>query len=215
MLRASLGRLSLRACGGVRRLCSSAEAYDVVVIGGGPGGYPAAIKAGQMGLRVACIEKRGRLGGTCLNVGCIPSKALLHSSHLYEEAAHGWGPHGISADNVKMDLSKLMAHKDKTVIGLTSGIEGLFKKYKVDYFKGTGEILAAGEVKCSPIEGGEVSTLKTKNIVIATGSEPASLPNVPIDEKSIVSSTGALDLKEVPKKLIVVGAGVIGLEMGS
>ncbi|KAL3923402.1 MAG: hypothetical protein SGPRY_004226 [Prymnesium sp.] len=215
MLRASLGRLSLRACGGVRRLCSSAEAYDVVVIGGGPGGYPAAIKAGQMGLRVACIEKRGRLGGTCLNVGCIPSKALLHSSHLYEEAAHGWGPHGISADNVKMDLSKLMAHKDKTVIGLTSGIEGLFKKYKVDYFKGTGEILAAGEVKCSPIEGGEVSTLKTKNIVIATGSEPASLPNVPIDEKSIVSSTGALDLKEVPKKLIVVGAGGIGLEMGS
>lgn len=209
-----LGRLSLRACGGVRRLSSAAEAYDVVVIGGGPGGYPAAIKAGQMGLRVACIEKRGRLGGTCLNVGCIPSKALLHSSHLYEEAAHGWGPHGISADNVKMDLSKLMAHKDKTVVGLTSGIEGLFKKYKVDYFKGTGEILAAGEVKCSPIEGGEVSTLKTKNIVIATGSEPASLPNVPIDEKSIVSSTGALDLKEVPKKLIVVGAGVIGLEMG-
>ena len=109
-----------------------------------------------MGLKVACIEKRGRLGGTCLNVGCIPSKALLHSSHLYEEAAHGWGPHGISADNVKMDLGKLMEHKSKTVTGLTGGIEGLLKKYKVDYFKGTGEILAAGSVKIHPIEGAEV-----------------------------------------------------------
>jgi len=187
----------------------------VVVIGGGPGGYPAAIKAGQMGMRVACVEKRGRLGGTCLNVGCIPSKALLHSSHLYEEAAHGWGPHGISAENVKMDLNKLMAHKDKTVFGLTSGIEGLFKKYGVDYFIGSGEILSAGEVKSTPIDGGEPSILKTKNIVVATGSVPASLPNVPIDEKVIVSSTGALALKEVPKKLIVIGAGVIGLEMGS
>ena len=200
---------------GARLLSTAAEPYDVVVIGGGPGGYPAAIKAGQMGLRVACIEKRGRLGGTCLNVGCIPSKALLHSSHLYEEAAHGWGPHGISADNVKMDLGKLMEHKSKTVSGLTGGIEGLFKKYKVDYFKGTGEILGAGSVKCHPIEGGEEVTLSTKDIVIATGSEPASLPNVPIDEKVIVTSTGALELTEVPKKMIVIGAGVIGLEMGS
>ena len=146
----------------------------MVVIGGGPGGYPAAIKAGQLGLRVACIESRGRLGGTCLNVGCIPSKALLHSSHLYEEAAHGWGPHGISADNVKMDLGKLMEHKAKTVTGLTGGIEGLLKKYKVDYFKGKGEILKAGAVKVTPIEGGEVATLDTKNIVIASGSVPAS-----------------------------------------
>ena len=146
----------------------------MVVIGGGPGGYPAAIKAGQLGLRVACIESRGRLGGTCLNVGCIPSKALLHSSHLYEEAAHGWGPHGISADNVKMDLGKLMEHKAKTVTGLTGGIEGLLKKYKVDYFKGKGEILKAGSVKVTPIEGGEVATLDTKNIVIASGSVPAS-----------------------------------------
>lgn len=192
-----------------------AEPYDVIVVGGGPGGYPAAIKAGQLGLRVACIEKRGRLGGTCLNVGCIPSKALLHSSHLYEEAAHGWGPHGISADNVKMDIDKLMAHKAKTVTGLTGGIEGLFKKYKVDYYKGAGEILAAGSVKCTPIEGGDPLTLKTKDIVIATGSEPASLPNVPVDEKVIVTSTGALDLTAVPKKLVVIGAGVIGLEMGS
>jgi len=212
-----LARVSSRigARSALRRLSTAAEPYDVVVIGGGPGGYPAAIKAGQLGLRVACIEKRGRLGGTCLNVGCIPSKALLHSSHLYEEAAHGWGPHGISADNVKMDLGKLMEHKNKTVAGLTGGIEGLFKKYKVDYFKGTGEILSAGSVKCHPIEGGDAPTLTTKNIVIASGSEPASLPNVPVDETSIVTSTGALDLKEVPKKMIVIGAGVIGLEMGS
>lgn len=213
MLRA-LGRSPILRSG--RRLLStSAEPYDVVIIGGGPGGYPAAIKAGQLGLRVACIESRGRLGGTCLNVGCIPSKALLHSSHLYEEAAHGWGPHGISADNVKMDLGKLMEHKAKTVVGLTGGIEGLLKKYKVDYFKGTGEILKAGAVKVTPIEGGEVTTLDTKNIVIATGSVPASLPGVPVDEKTITTSTGALDLKEIPKKMIVIGAGVIGLEMGS
>jgi len=168
-----------------------------------------------MGMKVACIEKRGRLGGTCLNVGCIPSKALLHSSHLYEEAAHGWGPHGISAENVKMDLDKLMAHKDKTVVGLTGGIEGLFKKYKVDYFKGTGEILAPGSVKSTPIDGSEATTLSAKNIVIATGSEPAKLPGVPVDETTIVTSTGALELKAVPKSLVVVGGGVIGLEMGS
>ena len=176
MLRA-LGRSPILRSG--RRLLStSAEPYDVVIIGGGPGGYPAAIKAGQLGLRVACIESRGRLGGTCLNVGCIPSKALLHSSHLYEEAAHGWGPHGISADNVKMDLGKLMQHKDKTVVGLTGGIEGLLKKYKVDYFKGTGEILKAGAVKVNGLDG-EVQTLDTKNIVIATGSVPAPLPPPP------------------------------------
>jgi len=200
----------------LRLLSTAPEApYDVVVIGGGPGGYPAAIKAGQMGLRVACIEKRGRLGGTCLNVGCIPSKALLHSSHLYEEAAHGWGPHGISADNVKMDLDKLMQHKSKTVDGLTGGIEGLFKKYKVDYFKGTGEITAAGAVKCHPIDGSASVELKAKDIVIATGSEPAKLPGVPVDEKTIVTSTGALELSKVPDKMIVVGGGVIGLEMGS
>jgi dihydrolipoamide dehydrogenase len=196
-------------------MSTAAEPYDVIVIGGGPGGYPAAIKAGQLGMRVACIEKRGRLGGTCLNVGCIPSKALLHSSHLYEEAADGWGPHGISADNVKMDLGKLMEHKAKTVTGLTGGIEGLLKKYKVDYFKGTGEIEAVGSVKVHPLEGGDSPLLKTKNIVIATGSDPASLPGVEVDEKTVVTSTGALDLSEVPKSMVVIGAGVIGLEMGS
>ena len=177
---------ALRAAGALPRarfMASSAEPYDVVIIGGGPGGYPAAIKAGQLGMRVACVEKRGRLGGTCLNVGCIPSKALLRSSHLYEEAAHGWGPHGISADNVKMDFTKLMQHKSKTVTGLTGGIEGLFKKYKVDYFKGTGEIAKAGLVRSHPNDGGEAVEIHCKNIVIASGSEPASLPNVPVDEK--------------------------------
>ena len=128
---------------------------EVAIVGAGPGGYPCAIRLGQLGVDTLCIEK-DNWGGVCLNVGCIPSKARLHSSHLYEEAAHGWGPHGISADNVKMDLDKLMQHKKKTVEGLTGGIEGLFKKYKVDYFKGTGEILAAGSVKMHPMEGGEV-----------------------------------------------------------
>jgi len=213
--RASLRAPQLAASASRLRFLSSDAPYDVVIVGGGPGGYPAAIKAGQMGMRVACIEKRGRLGGTCLNVGCIPSKALLHSSHLYEEAAHGWGPHGISADNVKMDLDKLMAHKTKTVMGLTGGIEGLFKKYKVDYFVGMGEIKSAGTVECTPNDGSAKVTLKTKDIVIATGSDPAKLPGVPVDEKTIVTSTGALDLTSVPKSMVVVGGGVIGLEMGS
>jgi len=198
---------------------ATGETYDMVVIGGGPGGYPTAIKAGQLGMKVACIEMRGRLGGTCLNVGCIPSKALLHSSHLYEEAAKGWGPHGISADNVKMDLDKLMKHKAKTVTGLTGGIEGLFKKYKVDYFKGKGEITAPGSVAMHPMEGGPAQTLSTKNIVIATGSVPAGVPGATVtvdnDAKVIVDSTGCLDLEKIPEKLIVIGAGVIGLEMGS
>jgi len=164
---------------------------------------------------VACVESRGALGGTCLNVGCIPSKALLHSSHIYEEAAHGFGPHGIAADNVRMQLDKLMEHKSKTVTSLTGGIEGLFKKAKVDYVKGKGTMLSPTSVGVVDLEGKDLGALKTKNIVIATGSVPTPLPGVPMDEERIVSSTGCLDLKEIPKKMIVIGAGVIGLEMGS
>ncbi|KAJ1629275.1 dihydrolipoamide dehydrogenase of glycine decarboxylase from pisum Sativum [Pavlovales sp. CCMP2436] len=199
-----------------RRMSSTPETvYDVVIVGGGPGGYPAAIKAGQLGLKVACIDMRGAPGGTCLNVGCIPSKALLHSSHIYEEAKHGFGPHGISADNVRIELDKLMEHKNKTVTGLTSGIEGLLKKYKVDYIKGKGKVLKAGEVGVTDMDGKDAGVIKTKNIVIATGSVPTPLPPVPIDEEAIVSSTGCLKLAKIPKTMIVIGAGVIGLEMGS
>lgn len=183
--------------------------YDLVVIGGGPGGYVCAIKAAQLGLKTACIEKRGALGGTCLNVGCMPSKALLHSSHLYHEARHEMAAHGISVGEVTLDLDAMMDNKDKVVEGLTKGIEGLFKKNKVDYVKETGTIIAPGKVKAGDRE------LTTRSIVIATGSESTPLPGVEIDEKRVVSSTGALDLDAVPGHLVVVGAGVIGLELGS
>ena len=183
--------------------------YDLVVIGGGPGGYVCAIKAAQLGLKTACIEKRGALGGTCLNVGCMPSKALLHSSHLYHEARHGMAAHGISVGEVTLDLDAMMDNKDKVVEGLTKGIEGLFKKNKVDYVRETGTIIAPGKVKAGDRE------LTARSIVIATGSESTPLPGVEIDEKRVVSSTGALDLDAVPGHLVVVGAGVIGLELGS
>ncbi|MCB1968797.1 MAG: dihydrolipoyl dehydrogenase [Geminicoccaceae bacterium] len=183
--------------------------YDLVVIGGGPGGYVCAIKAAQLGLKVACIEKRGTLGGTCLNVGCMPSKALLHSSHLYHEAKHGMSGHGITTGDVSFDLDAMLENKDKIVDGLTRGIEGLFKKNKVDYVKATGTILAPGKVRAGDQE------LATRAIVIATGSESTPLPGVETDEKRIVTSTGALDLDAVPGHLLVVGAGVIGLELGS
>lgn len=196
-----------------RKYSASADS-DVVVIGGGPGGYVAAIKAAQLGLKTTCIEKRGTLGGTCLNVGCIPSKALLHSSHYYEMAKHKMANYGIMADNVQLDLGKMMGQKEKAVSGLTKGIEGLFKKNKVDYVKGTGSISGKNEVTVSMLEGGEAK-LSAKNIIIATGSEPVELPFLKFDEKVVVSSTGALSLKEVPKKMIVIGGGVIGLEMGS
>lgn len=189
------------------------ESFDVVVIGGGPGGYVAAIRAAQLGFRVACIEKRGALGGTCLNVGCIPSKALLQSSEIYEEMSH-IAPHGIKVKDISLDLAAMMARKSKVVDDLTKGIEGLFKKNKVAYYKGHGIIMGSGQVSIKLNEGAPESIL-CKNIIIATGSDVMPLPGVTIDEKRIVSSTGALEFKEVPKSMIVVGGGYIGLEMGS
>ncbi len=184
------------------------DIFDVLVIGGGPGGYNCAIRAGQLGLKTACIEGRGALGGTCLNVGCIPSKALLHASEMFETAGKDFAGLGIKA-KVELDLQAMMASKTKTVDALTKGIEFLFKKNKVEYIQGFGVITAPGKVKV----GGQ--TYRAKNIVIATGSEVATLPGIDIDEERIVSSTGALSLSEVPGKLLVIGAGVIGLELGS
>jgi dihydrolipoamide dehydrogenase len=193
-----------------------AEQFDVVVIGGGPGGYVAAIRAAQLGMKVACVEKRGALGGTCLNVGCIPSKALLHSSELYEDAQLHGKKHGLSFSGLKVDLKAMLAQKDEAVTGLTQGIEGLLKKNKVAYYKGHGVILGKGEVAVKPVQkGGTPESIKTKNIIIATGSDVVRLPGIEIDERRIVSSTGALSLPEVPKTMIVIGGGVIGLELGS
>ena len=185
------------------------DTYDVVIIGGGPGGYNCAIRAGQLGLKTAIIEKRGVLGGTCLNVGCIPSKALLHASELFDEANHNFAGLGIKTGKVELDLKQMMSQKDEAVKGLTQGVEFLMKKNKVDYIKGFGKITGKGKVE---VDG---KTLETKNIVIATGSEPSTLPNIEIDEERVVTNTGAIALKEVPKKLILIGAGVIGLELGS
>ncbi|XP_043704399.1 dihydrolipoyl dehydrogenase 1, mitochondrial-like [Telopea speciosissima] len=193
---------------------SGYEDNDVVVIGGGPGGYVAAIKAAQLGLKTTCVEKRGTLGGTCLNVGCIPSKALLHSSHMYHEAKHAFPSHGVKFSSVEVDLPAMMAQKDKAVANLTRGIEGLLKKNKVNYVKGNGKFISPSEVSVDTLDGGS-TIVKGKNLIIATGSDVKSLPGVTIDEKKIVSSTGALYLSEIPKKLVVIGAGYIGLEMGS
>jgi dihydrolipoamide dehydrogenase len=187
--------------------------YDVVIIGGGPGGYNAAIRAGQLKLKVACVEKRATLGGTCLNVGCIPSKALLHASELYEMAVKDFADLGIEV-TPKLNLGAMMGQKDASVTQLTKGVEFLFRKNKVDWIKGAGRIAGQGKVEVTA-EGGEVQVLETRNIVIATGSEPAGLPGVAVDQKRIVDSTGALSLPEVPKSLVVIGAGVIGLELGS
>jgi dihydrolipoamide dehydrogenase len=183
--------------------------YDVVVIGAGPGGYVAAIRCAQLGMKVACVEKRGTLGGTCLNIGCIPSKAMLHASEKFDSANHHFEELGIKVSGVKLDLKGMMGHKEKVVEANTKGIEFLFKKNKIDWLKGTGKVEAAGKVS---VDG---KTYDAKNIIIATGSDVISLPGITIDEKQIVSSTGALELEKVPESMIVIGGGVIGLELGS
>jgi len=188
--------------------------YDVVIVGGGPGGYVGAIRAAQLGLKVACVEKRGKLGGTCLNVGCIPSKALLQSSHKFESAIKEFPSHGVKIGGVSLDLKTMMGRKDKVVEDLTKGIEYLFKKCKIDYIIGTGLIVAPDTIEVTSLDG-EKNLLKTKNIILATGSEVAPLAGIKIDEKKILSSTGALTLGKAPKSMIVIGAGVIGLELGS
>ncbi len=185
------------------------ETFDVVIIGGGPGGYNCATRCGQLGMKVALIEKRDKLGGTCLNVGCIPSKAMLHASELYETAAKDFAGLGIEVTGLKLNLDNMLKQKDDAVTGLTAGIAYLMKKHKVTVFTGAGRVDGPGRV----VVGDKV--LETKNIVIATGSEPTPLPGVEIDEERIVSSTGALTLKTVPKRMIVIGAGIIGLELGS
>ncbi|MEN8181111.1 MAG: dihydrolipoyl dehydrogenase [Myxococcota bacterium] len=192
----------------------ASDAYDLVVIGGGPGGYVAALRAAQLGLRVACVERRGRLGGTCLNVGCIPSKALLHSSERYAQLRHGLGDHGIVVGEVELDLGTMMARKDKVVADLGRGIDFLLEKNGVARIEGFGSIPEPGIVSVELPEGGP-ERLSTRNVLIATGSEPARLPGLEVDEKQIVSSTGALALERVPERLAVIGAGAIGLELGS
>jgi dihydrolipoamide dehydrogenase len=189
------------------------KTYDVVVIGGGPGGYVAAIRAAQLGLKTACVEQRKSLGGTCLNVGCIPSKALLTSSEKFEEAKHTLAGHGIKLGSVELDLPTMMANKNKVVKDNTAGIEFLFKKNKIDWLKGKGRISAKGEVTVEGEGGAEV--IGAKNIIIATGSESIPVAGVEVDEQRIVTSTGALELTEVPKRLAVIGGGVIGLELAS
>jgi dihydrolipoamide dehydrogenase len=188
--------------------------YDLIVIGTGPGGYVCAIRAAQLGMKVAVVEKRTTPGGTCLNVGCIPSKALLHASELFEEAGHSFAKMGIGVSKPKLDLKAMMAFKDEGVSGNVKGVEFLFKKNKIDSHTGTGRIVAPGKVEVKGADG-KTQTLETKNIVIASGSDVAKLKGIEIDEKRIVSSTGALSLDKVPEKLLVIGAGVIGLELGS
>ena len=188
--------------------------YDLAVIGTGPGGYVCAIRAAQLGLKVAVVEKRATHGGTCLNIGCIPSKALLHASEMFEEAGHGLAALGVKVGTPELDLAAMLAHKDATVKANVDGVAFLFKKNKIDAFHGSGRILAPGQVEVTADDGGR-ETIEAKAIAIATGSDSTPLPGVEIDEKRVVTSTGALELQQVPKRLLVVGAGIIGLEIGS
>ncbi|KAI5466517.1 hypothetical protein BGZ63DRAFT_411786 [Mariannaea sp. PMI_226] len=197
-----------------RGYSSAAEEKDLVIIGGGVAGYVAAIKAGQDGMKVTCIEKRGALGGTCLNVGCIPSKSLLNNSHLYHQILHDTKKRGIEVGDVKLNLANFMKAKDDAVTGLTKGVEFLLKKNGVEYIKGTGSFVDEHEIKVALNDGGETS-VRGKNILIATGSEATPFPGLEIDEKRVVTSTGALSLEKIPESLTVIGGGIIGLEMAS
>ncbi len=187
--------------------------FDLIVIGGGPGGYVCAIRASQLGLKTACVESRGTLGGTCLNIGCIPSKSLLNLSENFQKAKKDFNQQGIEIDNIKLNIDKMMSNKNKSVSILTKGVEFLFKKNKVTYIKGKGVIFSKNDVVV--YNDNKKENFKTKNIVIATGSTATSIPGINIDEKNIISSTGVLSLNKVPKKLVVIGGGYIGLEMGS
>jgi len=191
-----------------------ADRYDVVIIGAGPGGYVAAIRAAQLGFRTACIESRGSLGGTCLNIGCIPSKALLQSSEKFTEAGHSFAEHGVKVGDISLDLGAMMSRKDKVVTTLTRGVEFLFRKNKIDWLKGKARIAAPGRIVLTGSDGG-AHEIEANSIIIATGSDSTRLPGIDIDEKRIVSSTGALSLDRVPKRLVVIGGGYIGLELGS
>src|SRR6476620_6053222 len=189
-------------------------AYDLIVIGTGPGGYVCAVRAAQLGMKVAVVEKNATLGGTCLNVGCMPSKALLHASEMFEEAAHSFARMGVSIYAPKLELPAMMNFKQQGIDGNVKGVEFLMKKNKIDVLMGKGKILGSGKLEVTGADG-KAQTVETKNIVIATGSDIARLKGIDIDEKRIVSSTGALSLEKVPGKLLIVGAGVIGLELGS
>ena len=191
-----------------------ADAFDLTIIGSGPGGYVAAIRAAQLGMKVAVVEKWATLGGTCLNIGCIPSKALLHASELFEEAGHGFKALGIDIPAPTLNLPQMMNHKTETVAANVGGVDYLFKKNKITTLRGIGTIVSPGKVLVTP-QTGAPTEIETKNIVIATGSVSAGLPGIEIDEKRVVTSTGALTLEKVPGKLLVIGAGVIGLELGS
>src|SRR5579863_2583412 len=188
--------------------------YDLIIIGSGPGGYVCAIRAAQLGLKTAVVEKRATFGGTCLNVGCIPSKAMLHASELYEEAGHSFAQMGIKVGTPSVDLAALLKYKEQNVDSNVKGVDFLFKKNKIEAFHGEGRIVASGKVEVKAADG-KTQTLETKIIVIATGSDVARLNGIDIDEKRVVSSTGALDFTKVPQKLLIVGAGIIGLELGS